>query len=57
MRLALIETLLRADHVRVAGVERQRVGTCRLSLCELLDLELPHLATTFLQRFRRALSG
>jgi hypothetical protein len=43
VRLSFIETLLRADHVGVTSVERQRVATCRLSLHDLLDLELPHL--------------
>jgi hypothetical protein len=47
-RLSLIETLLGTDDVRVARVERKRVVGCRLSLHDLLDLELPHLAITFL---------
>jgi hypothetical protein len=55
--LSFTETLLGADHVGVARVERQRVATCRLSFHDLLDLELPHPAITFRQRFRRAPSG
>jgi hypothetical protein len=53
VRLPLIETLLGTDHVRVARVERKRVVGYRLSLHDLLDLELPHLVITFPRRFRR----
>lgn len=50
VRLSLVETLLRTDDVRVARVEGKRVGMLRLSLRDLLDLELSHLPTTFLGR-------
>jgi hypothetical protein len=47
LRLSFIKALLRAHHIRVARIKRQRVGARRLSLRELLDLELPHPATAF----------
>jgi hypothetical protein len=57
VRLSFIEALFRADHVGVAWVERQRVAERLPSLHGLLDLELPHLATSFSIFFRRAPSG
>jgi len=53
VRLSLVETLLRTNDVGVARVEGKRVSMLRLSLRDLLDLELPHLPTAFLRRFRR----
>jgi hypothetical protein len=53
MCLPLTETLLRADDVGVARIDGQRVASCRLSLHDPSDLELPHPATTFRLRFRR----
>jgi hypothetical protein len=47
VRLALIEPLLRSDDVGVARIERERIGMVRLSLDDLLDLDLSHPATAF----------
>jgi hypothetical protein len=55
VRLSFIEALLRADHVGVAWVERQRVTERLPSLHDLLDLELPHLATSFSNVSARAI--
>jgi hypothetical protein len=42
LSLSFVETSLRADDVRVARVEGKRVGTCRLSLRDLLHLDMSH---------------
>ena len=54
VHLSFVETSLRADDVRVARVEGKRVGTCRLSLRDLLHLDLSHLPSPSCGRYRRS---